>query len=398
MARRTSSLFAATALLRGVLATPVGSIAVPLKRDRVLLKYLAKFSVGTPPQEEYLAIDTGSPTISFYDPKSDFCSVETQPCAPYGTFDNVSSSTSTYAGPFFGDQLISYGSGDFLEDTVSIEGVPTRNMTFGYIRSVAYPSRKVTAASVAGLSLDCSSGPNCDGPGPYLLPQLRNASTIDCMSLSVYLGPDVRNVNNAEMILGGAYDKAKLGGELFTMNMVDPHDINLTNSATNNVNVSSTEIISNGKVVKHNSPETEGSPYLLDTGAPWWSLPTELFEVLSTAFGGLKAMTSFYTYIVDCKYQYPANSNGGITVNFAAGGKITVPFYTLITDFGNGTCVLPMYAGGDNLLGDPFLRSVYAIFDQERFTVSLAQVKHTEERDIVALPEGGFKPAELKRY
>jgi hypothetical protein len=52
-----------------------------------------------------------------------------------------------------------------------------------------------------------------------------------------------------------------------------------------------------------------------------------------------------------------------------------------------------MNNGTSNLLGDPFLRNTYSIFDQEGFTMSLAQVKHTTERDIVAVPEGGFRPA-----
>lgn len=307
--------------------------------------------------------------------------------------------TSTYTGPGFSDQLISYGYGDYLEDTVSVGGVSTPHVDFGYITTVGYPSRKQRpAASIVGFCLSCYPGPNCDGPGPYLLPQLKKASAIDRISLSVYLGPDERDVNNAEIILGGAYDKAKLGGELFTVNMVDPHNSHLTNQNTNNVNVSSIEAVSGDKTIKIDSPEKEGTVYLLDTGAPYWSIPTEMFNLVSTAFGGLSATTSYYTYIVDCKYQFPANSNGCINVEFTAGGTISVPFHTLVTDFGNGTCVTAVQPGGGNLLGDPFLRSVYAIFDQEDFTVSLAQVKHTQERDIVAIPKGGFKPAGLERH
>jgi hypothetical protein len=85
-------------------------------------------------------------------------------------------------------------------------------------------------------------------------------------------------------------------------------------------------------------------------------------------------MTSHYTYIVDCKHRDPANSDGNITVLFAQCGKVYVPFHTLLTDFGNGTCVTAMNNGTSNLLGDPFLRNTYSIFDQESFTVSLTQV------------------------
>jgi candidapepsin len=122
---------------------------------------------------------------------------------------------------------------------------------------------------------------------------------IDRSSISIYLGADDHDVANAEMVLGGSCDKAKLGGELFTIEMVDPHNVYLTNTVTNSVNVTSMEGVSDGKTVKSDLPTSEGTPFLLDTGAPWWSVPSDIFNLISRAFGGLKAMTSQYTYTVD---------------------------------------------------------------------------------------------------
>jgi hypothetical protein len=111
---------------------------------------------------------------------------------------------------------------------------------------------------------------------------------IDRSSVSIYLGADDHDVANAEMVLGGSYDKAKLGRELFTMEMVDPHSVCLRNTATNSVNVTSIEGVSDWKTVKSDSPTSEGTPFLLDTEAPWWSVPSDIFNLISTAFGGLK--------------------------------------------------------------------------------------------------------------
>ena len=47
------------------------------------------------------------------------------------------------------------------------------------------------------------------------------------------LGRDDGDVKNAQMLIGGAYDKAKVDGELFTVEMVDPHDLQLANGQTN---------------------------------------------------------------------------------------------------------------------------------------------------------------------
>jgi candidapepsin len=154
---------------------------------------------------------------------------------------------------------------------------------------------------------------------------------IDRSSVSIYLGADDHDVANAEMVLGGSYDKAKLGRELFTMEMVDPHSVCLTNTATNSVNVTSIEGVSDGKTVKSDSPTSEGTPFLLDTEAPLVERTLRHLQSYFDRLWWIEAMTLHYTYMVDCKYRDPANSDGNITVQFAQGGKVYVPFHTLVT-------------------------------------------------------------------
>jgi hypothetical protein len=71
--------------------TPKGAILVPMVRDDTdLIAYYAKFEVGTPPQKEYLKVDTGSPTYSFINPNNTQCAGGA--CKKYGTFSNTTSS------------------------------------------------------------------------------------------------------------------------------------------------------------------------------------------------------------------------------------------------------------------------------------------------------------------
>jgi candidapepsin len=72
--------------------TPAGTIAASLSRGADLSAYFAQFSVGTPQQKEWLLIDTGSPTISFFDSQGTFSKESTKPCTYYGAFDNLTSS------------------------------------------------------------------------------------------------------------------------------------------------------------------------------------------------------------------------------------------------------------------------------------------------------------------
>jgi hypothetical protein len=84
-----------TAFAQGAWATsktPKGAIVLPLTYNEITAAYYAPLEVGTPPQTEYLKVDTGSPTISFLDSQSSFCKQANHPCKTYGSFDNETSS------------------------------------------------------------------------------------------------------------------------------------------------------------------------------------------------------------------------------------------------------------------------------------------------------------------
>jgi hypothetical protein len=84
------ALLATVALPAVAAELPAGVVAVPLSRDWGLTAYYAEIQVGTPPQKEYLKIDTGSPNFAFLNPRNPSCA--TQNCKTFGTFDNLTSS------------------------------------------------------------------------------------------------------------------------------------------------------------------------------------------------------------------------------------------------------------------------------------------------------------------
>jgi candidapepsin len=88
----TALLLAVNTVIVNGDALPKGSIAIPLIRKSDYSAYMAEFKVGTPPQKEYLKMDTGSPLIAFENPNNNVCSLASKPCAEYGTFTNTSSS------------------------------------------------------------------------------------------------------------------------------------------------------------------------------------------------------------------------------------------------------------------------------------------------------------------
>lgn len=251
--------------------------------------------------------------------------------------------------------------------------------------------------------MECSfAGPECtDRFSAYLLPELKNASKISHIASSIYLGPDDLEASGAQMLLGGAYDRAKFTGDLITIPMADPFNVSLTGGQTNSVNVTAIEVtLGNGEDKSVNSTvekygqEGEGVSVLLDTGVASFYLTEKTLAPIYHAFGDVGAPPFGQQYqVVDCKYSDPSRSDGHITVEFGPHGKVSIPFHALVSQFPDGTCGLFLTSRGDqpSIFGDPFLRGVYSIFDQETFTISLGEVRHTDEEDIVPFPEGGFK-------
>jgi hypothetical protein len=85
---------------------PAGAIVLPLTYNEFTDAYYAPFDVGTPPQTEYLKVDTGSATISFLDSRSSFCNQSNHPCETYGSFGNETSSyVSTTVEPYQSEPL-----------------------------------------------------------------------------------------------------------------------------------------------------------------------------------------------------------------------------------------------------------------------------------------------------
>lgn len=218
------------------------------------------------------------------------------------------------------------------------------------------------------------------------------------MATSIYLGPDDKKAANAKMLIGGAYDKAKVDGNLITVPMVDPFNNDLTGGQTNSINVTSIDVfLSNGNqhITETYGNENVGVPVLLDTGVASWYLTDKTISPIYRAFGITKEPPFGRRYfVVNCKYGNPKRSDGYISVEFGAHGKIKVPFHGLVSKFPDGTCGVFAASRGDTvaIFGDPFLRNVYSIFDQENFSISMGKVKHTVEENILPIPKGGFKP------
>ena len=79
---------------------------------------LIKVTIGTPPQQVVLQIDTGSSDLWVFSDKAVFCQQPEQLCRPYGTYKETSSSTYRYVN---NDFLIIYGDYTYASGDYGVE-------------------------------------------------------------------------------------------------------------------------------------------------------------------------------------------------------------------------------------------------------------------------------------
>lgn len=101
--------------------------------DNLDTLYFANITLGTPPQNLRMHIDTGSSDLWCNSPRSTLCRSRFSSCEESGTYDSTASSTYKFVNDDFS---ISYldgtgASGDYVSDTVGIGGQTINDLQFG---------------------------------------------------------------------------------------------------------------------------------------------------------------------------------------------------------------------------------------------------------------------------
>lgn len=111
----------------------------------------------------------------------------------------------------------------------------------------------------------------------------------------------------------------------------------------------------------------------LDSGSTLTLLPPAMVETIASNFGGRPSTSSSGLYLVDCSL---ARASGSLDFAFE-GVTIRVPLHEIVRESvtsSGSSCYLGIQASDRfTLLGDTFLRSAYAVFDQTSNAIYLAQ-------------------------
>lgn len=344
--------------------------------------YLVNFSLGTPPQELEAVLDTGSSDLWVMQSSAQMCVDLPEKCSKHSfnpdlseSFDNQS------ADPFvihYGDN--SYATGVFASDVLNLGGASLQSATF----ALAQESNSTEIVLGIGLpSLESAVKGVDDSTGTELgsyanVPQLlKQQGYIDTCAYSLWLN----DINNSQgSILFGGVDFAKIDGELQRVPL-----INLSKRLSHPYSFHI--MLSKVSTEDHVIAELQW-PVLLDSGTSFAYLPPVLVQALASTLGYQLDESTGY-HLGPCSVA--ADPSKVFVFNFS-GKDITIPYSSLVLPWSEAdpsTCamlVLPSTGEYGTILGDVFLRNVYAVFDLENYEVGLAQAKfNVTDRDITTL-------------
>ncbi|CAE7221541.1 CTSE [Symbiodinium necroappetens] len=339
-------------------------------------EYYGPVSIGTPGQQFTVIYDTGSSNL--WVPSAKCIS---KSCSTHNRYD--ASKSSTYQ-PDGRKLILPYGSGvcagTLIADNVNVGGIDLSNATVG---SIVLEPGQIWVESpfdgILGLAYPQIAMP-ADPNNPVLPPfdvMMKNKLVKQgmfsfflstCRPPSSHGGSE--SCDGSKLTLGG-YDKSLFSGEItwvpntFYQKMLGYWLVKADNFAVKGESLAcSTPII--------------GCPMVVDTGTSVIAVPPLQFIKINQTIGHLAS---------DC-----SNVKSLPTLTFTLAGKdfsLEPDFYVLrgADDNGADECELGIQgvsAGVPGLwiLGDPFLRKYYSIFDRDASRVGFATAKHAELQGV----------------
>ncbi|KAF9438156.1 Vacuolar protease A [Entomortierella beljakovae] len=344
--------------------------------------YSGTIYLGTnPPQPLEVIFDTGSDLVVV---TSDRC--RGSKCGNANRYVcNSCSKTKYFHNITYGDG--SWGSGPVVLDTLSLGSFIIQN-------------QQVVDVTTSGMDL-ASYGPEVSGlvglmpssPMIGAVPPLMNlfkSRFLDMDVFSVYLAPTIKKKQGGSFLFGGI-DHTKYVGELNQVPL----------STMPGVFQGMWYVEADGAFVGDEPIESyRRSPWLFDTGTSFIAVPPSFAKTFHSNIPGAKYSAADKVYTVPCD----GNVKFGVSFN---GIKYEVPYFDYVAIAGaegSSTCISLVMQGDFDayILGDPFLKQVYAVYDftpgKSRIGIAKINVTNTnlgEEGLSGGPPPGGISVSPL---
>lgn len=360
-------------------------------------------SVGTPPQKQYVLLDTGSSDL--YLVSTSFAACDDCPGVNLGgTFTPSNSQTyvEVAAGLAFNKSLTDGTvTGPFGQDTVCIGDVCIENVQFGVAQEVSSTTARISGVLGVGYSLEEATSTSSQRY-PDLLDVLRYAGVIDSRLFSVYPASSLSYGN----VLFGGIDSSRCEGELVTLDFLENTQtqkvdkyIQVITASTITVNGSDRVLFSGGSPNETAySSSDPGMPVLLNTGVSEWTVDPAFWD---------KHLAPLFN--VDDQGNCPCQAcfDGDISISLQLGAAVTLTLQDLnVSVYDSSDTPLQYPNSNDTLcelkirpastasfgyqdLGTVALADSVLVFDMDNGQVSIAQYNGSQlNSSAIAVPAG----------
>lgn len=329
------------------------SVEVDLANHKYI--YLVELALGSNQQKFTAQVDTGSSDL--------WVPAEAADCENGCKFGNTFDTSASTSYQSLDDTFsINYLDGTSLSGTYCKDKISFEHASKSVNVQFAVVSKTTVETPILGLGFP--SLERSETKYDNLPIAMQKQGLINKVAYSLYLSSNTSSNGN---ILFGGIDKAKYSGDL----------IKFTNIDDNRITIKLNDWSIDGESI---GTET---PVLIDSGASIIYLSPDEVEKISDKLGGEKVTTSGGSFYINL----PCSSYQGKGKTFAfhfEGLDVTIPFDDLLHNSGGDHCQFLIYPNSKlSSLGDVFLRHVYSYYNLEDREVSLAQVKYTDEEDIV---------------
>lgn len=341
--------------------------------DLLDAEYFGEVDVGTPPQKFTVVYDTGSSALWI---PSKTCS----DCKSSPRYDSLKSATYLKNGTDF---FLSYGSGAckgiLSRDHVVLAGLSISDFTFGEVTKESADTFKqqpfdgIMGLGPKGIALRLVNPKNRAGYFPTPMEMLLDQKKIQHNIFATYLSSGGQS--GSTLSLGGA-DHTYYVGE-FTYIPVTWDSLNHWVVAASDIKI--------GGISTHISAEM-----VVDTGTSLLAGPAEHVDaILMKIFGDsslVLAASMGFTVAVDCSHAGKLPN-----ISFTLAGKdfeLGPDFYMIATKDHQGKeeCQLGIQSLGNGapwILGDPFLRKYYTVWDAEQQRVGFAVAQQSLDYSVM---------------
>lgn len=350
--------------------------AQPLQLRNLQAYYRTQLLIGTPPQSVSVQVDTGSSDLWVMSQQNPYCTGQIK-CHENFMFDVQQSDTFRVNGTNF---VILYGDGTFAQGIYGRERVTVGNITVSQA-NMALATLANSTESVFGIGMSSTEAmaTHWDRRHHRVFPtyenipaQMKLQGSIKRMSYSLWLN---KADASGGSLLFGAIDHEKYEGELQKVPLVsryrdvtEPLDFSIM---LHGVGAYQDNLTDTNWVVD------VAIPVLLDCGTTFTMLPRSILSPV------VQQIDAYYDLFLSAYVTRNCNPSGGAAFNMS-GIELHVPWSELLIDTGEDICilsVLPPASEGQYILGDSFLRSVYAVYDLEGMEIALADAHYDSKKE-----------------